>query len=61
MTTLLSPLGYRSLSYIPDLEFDLHVEHAELIEAIEKDFGDDAEFPCCSCERLFQRKKSHGI
>ena len=42
---------------LPDLESDLHVEHAELIEAIEKDFADDAELPCCSCERLFQRKK----
>ena len=42
---------------LPDLESDLHIEHAELIEAIEKDFADDAEFPCCSCERLFQRKK----
>ena len=41
---------------LPDLESDLHVEHAELIEVIEKDFADDAEFPCCSCERLFQRK-----
>ena len=42
---------------LPDLESDLHIEHAELIEAIEKDFADDAEFPCCSCERLFQCKK----
>ena len=42
---------------LPDLESDLHVEHAELIEAIEKDFADDAEFPCCSCERLYQRQK----
>ena len=41
----------------PDLESDLHVEHAELIEAIERDFADDAEFPYCSCDGLFQRKK----
>ena len=39
---------------LPDLESDLHIEHAELIEAIEQDFADDAVFPCCSCERLFQ-------
>ena len=39
---------------LPDLKSDLHVEYAELIE---KDFADDAEFSCCSCERLFQRRK----
>ena len=41
---------------LPDLESDLYVEHAELIEAIEKAFADDAEFPCCSCERLLHPK-----
>ena len=46
---------------LPDLESALHVEHAELIEVIEKDFADDAEFPCCSCERLFQRKRSQNL
>ena len=41
---------------LPAVESDVEsdVEHAELIEAIEKDFSDDAQFPCCSCERLFQ-------
>ena len=42
---------------LPDIESDLHVEYAELIADVEKHFDDDAEFPCCSCERLFQRKK----
>ena len=42
---------------LPDIESDLHVEYAELIANLEKHFDDDAEFPCCSCERLFQRKK----
>ena len=45
---------------LPDLESGLHVEHAELIEAIEKGFADDAELPFCSCERLFQRKRSRN-
>ena len=42
---------------LPDIESDLHVEYAELIANVEKHFDDDAEFLCCSCERLFQRKK----
>ena len=42
---------------LPDLELDLHVRHAALIAEIEKKFADDAEFPCCSCERLLQRKQ----
>ena len=40
-----------------DLELDLHVKHADLIAEIEKKFADDAEFPCCSCDRLLQRKQ----
>ena len=35
-----------------DPESDLHVKHAALIAEIEKKFTDDAEFSCCSCERL---------
>ena len=42
---------------LPDLESDMHVEYAELIADVEKSFADDAEFPCCNCERLFQRKR----
>ena len=42
---------------LPDLETDLYVEHAELIADVEKRFADDAECPCCSCERLLQRKQ----
>ena len=42
---------------LPDLETDLYVEHPELIADIEKRFADDAECPCCSCERLLQRKQ----
>ena len=42
---------------LPDLESHLHVEHAEVIADIQKKFADDAEFPCCSCERLLQRKQ----
>ena len=42
---------------LPDLESDLHIEHAELIADLEKKLADDAEFPCCSCEQLQQRKQ----
>ena len=42
---------------LPDLESHLHVEHAELIAEVEKKVSDDAEFSCCSCERLLQRKQ----
>ena len=42
---------------LPDLESDLHIEHAELIADVEKKLADDSEFPCCSCERLQQRKQ----
>ena len=42
---------------LPDLESHLHVEHAELIAEVEKKFYDDAEFSCCSCEWLLQRKQ----
>ena len=42
---------------LPDLESELHINHTELIAELEKMFVDDAEFPCCSCERLFQRKQ----
>ena len=42
---------------LPDLESHLHVEHAELIANVENVFADHAEYPCCSCERLFQRKQ----
>ena len=40
---------------LPDLETDLYVEHAEVIDKI---FADDAEYPCCSCERLLQREQA---
>ena len=43
--------------HLPDLESHLHIEHVELIANVEKKFADDAEFPCCSCERLLQRKQ----
>ena len=42
---------------LPDLETHMRLEHAELIADVEKKFADDAEFPCCSCERLLLRKQ----
>ena len=39
------------------IERDLKVTHADLIAELQSKFNDDAEFACCSCERLCQRKK----
>ena len=44
-------------SNLPDLETDLHLQHVGLIADVEKKFALDAEFPCCSCERLLLRKQ----
>ena len=30
----------------------LHVQHTELIQEFEKSLENDAEFQCCTCERL---------
>ena len=42
---------------LPDLESELCVQYADIISEVEKQFSDDAEFPCCSCERLLLRKQ----
>ncbi|KAL5469037.1 hypothetical protein EMCRGX_G030225 [Ephydatia muelleri] len=39
------------------IERDLKVTHADLIAELQSKFNDDAEFACCSCERLCQRKQ----
>ena len=44
-------------SNLPDLETYLHLQHVGLIAEVEKKFALDAEFPCCSCERLLLRKQ----
>ena len=46
---------------LPDLESDLHVEDAELIEAIEKDFADDAEFPAAAVRGYFNGERSQNL
>ena len=44
-------------SNLPDVETYLHLQHVELIADVEKKFALDAEFPCCSCERLLLRSQ----
>ena len=39
-----------------NLESQLLIDHAMIAE-LEKKLADDPEFPCCSCERLHQRKQ----
>ena len=39
------------------IERGLKVTHAALIAELQSKFNDDAEFACCSCERLCQRKQ----
>ena len=50
------PIGLQQPN-LPDLESELHVQYAAIISEVEKKFADDAEFPCCSCERLLLRKQ----
>ena len=51
-----APIGLQQLK-LPDLEADLYLGYAEMIANLEKILSDDAEFACCSCERLHQRKQ----
>ena len=37
------------------IERHLLVTHADLIAELQSKFSDDAEFPCCCCERLCRR------
>ena len=37
------------------IETHLRVTHADLIAELQSKFQDDAEFPCCCCERLCRR------
>ena len=50
------PIGLQQPN-LPDLESELHVQYAAIISEVEKKFSGDAEFPCCSCERLLLRKQ----
>ena len=43
------------------IERDLKVTHADLIAELQSKFNDDAEFACCSCERLCQRKQVSSV
>ena len=51
-----APIGLQQLK-LPDLEADLYLGYAEMKANLEKKLSDDAEFTCCSCERLHQRKQ----
>ena len=55
-----APIGLQQLK-LPDLEADLYLGYAEMIANVEKKLSDDAEFACCSCERLHQRKQVTGF
>ena len=44
-----------SLPGLGCIERHLLVTHADLIAELKLKFSDDAEFPCCCCERLCQR------
>ena len=39
------------------LESQLRIDHAQMIAELEKILAANPEFPCCSCERLHQRKQ----
>ena len=44
-----------------DVESYLHVQHTELIQEFEKSLENDAEFPCCTCERLLLSSYIHSV
>ena len=44
-----------------DMELYLHVQHTELIQEFEKSLENDAEFPCCTCERLLLSSYTHSV
>ena len=52
-----APIGLQQLK-LPDLEA---LGYAEMIANLEKKLSHDAEFACCSCERLHQRKQVTGF
>ena len=39
---------------LPNLESQLELQHAQLINAFKKELDDYPEYPCCCCERLHQ-------
>ena len=43
-------------SVLKSVESRLLIAHAQVISDLEKEFDDDPEHACCSCERLHQRK-----
>ena len=50
-----SPIN-NSFFRVSNLEATLQLQHALVISQLEKEWNDDAEYVCCSCECLFQRK-----
>ena len=46
-----------SVPGLPGIETQLQIKHAKLITELEKKVNDDPEHPCCSCERLFLKKR----
>ena len=41
---------------VPHLETTLQLQHSLVISQLEKEWNDNAENVCCSCQCLFQRK-----
>ena len=48
--------GVGTVSVPQSLEVQLLITHAQTISELEKEIVDDPVHPCCSCERLQQRK-----
>ena len=42
--------------FLKNVESQLLITHAQVINDLEKEIDDDPEHPFCSCERLHQRK-----
>ena len=50
-----------AMSGLPNLEAQLLVKLAGVITTVEKQFSDDPEFACCSCERLHHQSSVTSV
>ena len=50
-----------SVPGLGSIEHHLLISNADVIAELQARWKDDPEFPCCSCERLHQRKQVSGV
>ena len=50
-----------SVPSLGSIKHHLLISNADVIAEVQARWTDDPEFPCCSCERLHQRKQVSGV